>query len=130
MNENFLPFINVYRNLFCILFPDKAELNTQFGIDLSDFYLIVKLAKISDGTNLVYKGHLISTPPTTKSDGLNQIDLCLDLENGVYSLTDIEIVVNEINQGSIGNLSLKQNMLFNVPSINQYDTNMLIGSTV
>jgi len=112
------PQINVYRNNMNFMFPDKSTLLSEFDVDNNDFYLEIEVTKLNDASVLTYKGGITTGIPTKRSEGLNQIDLSINLPNGVYKINRIEINILGSTQ-TLGEFTLIYNVIWNVPSINE-----------
>ena len=115
------PYITVYRNELSIIFNNVVELNNEFNIDsATSFFIIVNLQKLNDDTNIIYKGNITTgIDPSKISEGLNQYNLSIHLNNGVYKINNIQINVDSTVSNLITTPVVLYNVNYHIPSINE-----------
>ena len=114
------PYITIYRNELTFIFNDKTSIQSQYDINNNTFFIITTLKRLNDNTTIEFKG-CISTgsDPVSVTEGLNQLDLAIHLDNGVYKIESVKISVNAVITFLLASDNVMLNVNYHAPSINE-----------
>jgi len=129
LNLNDSPMLTVHRNFIQLIFPNKSAVQTEFDINGNDFYLSMAIENMNTGmVNWVEPYANIGGAPTNSEEGLNALDIAVNLANGVYRVNNIEITIDPMGANTTSalcDMTYISNRLINIPSMRQSEISNL-----